>query len=125
MSYSNLIQQDSPAIVWSLDEDPTAVGASVKSDNFLYSDNTYDGDYSTSGLESVGFPIVYGGSKSVKINTDGYIAVPSLNKMSIKDKGNSSSIEFWVKIDKTSASENVIMKKYDVNSTSGTSDYAT
>ena len=124
MSYSNLIQQDSPAIVWSLNEDPTTTLA-IKSDNFLYSNGTYDGAYSSTGLESVGFPIVYGGSKSIKINTGGYIAVPSLNKMSIKDKGNSSSIEFWVKVDKTSSSENVIMKKYDVNSTSGTSDYAT
>ena len=124
MSYSDLIQQDSPAIVWSLNEDPT-VTTVVKADNFLYKDGTYNGIYSSANLQSVGFPIVYGGSKSIKIDSSGYIGVPSLNKMSIKDKGNASSIEFWVKIDTTSSSENVIMKKYDVNATSGDVDYAT
>jgi len=115
MSYSDLIQRDNPAIVWSLDDTDTT----VRPDSFLYktytnpSTRTYHtGSYST--VVKTGLPLIYGGKQSIKItDNSGYIRVPSLDKMSIKDSRNSSSLEFWVKLSSSSNTEQVLVSKPD------------
>lgn len=110
MSYSNLIQKDNPAIVWSLDE---TSGTIVNPDRFLYTIETggsfYAGTYSN--IERIGFPLVYGGQQAIKILSNGQVQVPSLDKLSIKDSRNDSSIEFWIKVDKSGNTNKVIMSK--------------
>jgi hypothetical protein len=127
MSYSELIQKDNPTIVWSLDEDPF-VSTTILPDRFLYStgagDSFYTGLYSASSINSVKMPIVYGGKQSIKLQAGENFRVPSLDKMSIKDSRNSSSLEFWVKVDTTSSTEQIIVRKKDVND-SLLDDYAT
>lgn len=127
MSYINLIQKDNPAITWSLDEDPF-VSTTILPDRYLYSSGAgnsfYTGLYSSSSINAVGMPIVYGGKQSIKLETDQNFRVPSLDKMSIKDSRNSSSLEFWVKVNTTSSTEQVIVSKKDTNSSPG-DDYAT
>ena len=126
MSYSAIIQKDSPAITWSLNDSTVTDGSAVTPDKFLYTDggatafNT--GVYNTA--TKVNIPIVYGEKQSIKISGSGYIKIPSLNKMSAKDVGNKSSLEFWVKLDTSDSSNQVIVSKKDVNSSSG-DDYAT
>jgi len=126
MSYSAIIQKDSPAITWSLNDSTVTDGSAVTPDRFLYTDggatafNT--GVYNTA--TKVNIPIVYGEKQSIKIAGSGYIKIPSLNKMSAKDVGNKSSLEFWVKLDTSHSTEQVIVKKYDVNGI-GDNDYAT
>jgi hypothetical protein len=126
MSYSNLIQKDNPAIVWSLDDSDTT----VRPDKFLYKTYTdsntrtyYSGEYSN--IVKTGLPLIYGGKQSIKItNNSGYIKVPSLDKMSLKDSRNSSSLEFWVKLSSSSNQMSTLMYKKDVNE-SASDDYAT
>lgn len=113
MSYSDLIQRDNPTIVWSLDDTDTT----VRPDSFLYKTYTnastndfYTGTYST--VVKTGFPLIHGGKQSIKIvNNTGYIKVPSLDKMSIKDSRNTSSLEFWVKLSSSSDTQQIIAKK--------------
>jgi hypothetical protein len=115
MSYSDLIQRDNPAIVWSLDDTDTT----VRPDSFLYKTYTnsttrtyYSGSYST--VVKTGLPLIYGGKQSIKItDNSGYIRVPSLDKMSLKDSRNSSSLEFWVKLSSSSNTEQVLVSKPD------------
>lgn len=127
MSYINLIQKDNPAITWSLDEDPFA-STTILPDRFLYStgagDSFYTGSYSSSSINPVGIPIVYGGKQSIKLETGEFFRVPSLDKMSIKDSRNSSSLEFWVKVNTTSSTEQVLVRKKDVD-TDQADDYVT
>lgn len=126
MSYINLIQKDNPTITWSLDEDPF-VSTTISPDKYLHSTGNglfYNGTYSSDTINAVGLPIVYGGKQSIKLESGQNIKVPSLDKMSLKDSRNSSSLEFWVKVDKTSSSEQIIVKKYDVDSDQS-DDYAT
>ena len=127
MSYINLIQKDIPAITWSLDEDPF-VSTTILPDRYLYSSGAgnsfYTGLYSSSSINAVGMPIVYGGKQSIKLETDQNFRVPSLDKMSIKDSRNSSSLEFWVKVNTTSSTEQVIVRKKDVDADQS-DDYAT
>ena len=127
MSYINLIQKDNPAITWSLDEDPF-VSTTILPDRFLYStgagDSFYTGLYSSSSINAVGMPIVYGGKQSIKLETGQNFRVPSLDKMSIKDSRNSSSLEFWVKVNTTSSTEQIIVRKKDVDADQ-LDDYAT
>jgi len=191
MSYSDLIQRDNPAIVWSLDDTEsltsavyisatsatftapntsqifavgqviniqgvsggnynqvvtvTAIGGTsgaytftatgtgftnvagtggkynliVRPDSFMYktyTNNTtrtyYTGTYSN--VIATGLPLIYGGKQSIKItNSTGYIRVPSLDKMSLKDSRNSSSLEFWVKLSSSSDTEQVLVSKPD------------
>ena len=202
MSYSDLIQRDNPAIVWSLDDAEsltsavylsatsarftaptttqifvigqiiniqgvsggnynqvvtvTAVGGTsgaytftasgtgftdvngtggkynliVKPDSFMYKSYTnnttrtyYTGTYSN--VVATGFPLIYGGKQSIKITSDsGYIRVPSLDKMSLKDSRNASSLEFWVRLSSSSNTEQVFVRKTDMDN-SQTPDYAT
>jgi hypothetical protein len=127
MSYSDLIQRDNPTIVWSLDEDPF-VSLVINPDRYLYSSGAgtsfYTGSYSSSSINPVGMPIVYGGKQSIKLETSQFFRVPSLDKMSIKDSRNSSSLEFWVKVDTTSSTEQVIVRKKDADADQ-TDDYVT
>ena len=126
MSYSDLIQRDNPAIVWSLDDTDTT----VRPDSFMYKSYTnnttrtyYTGTYSN--VVKTGFPLIYGGKQSIKITSDsGYIRVPSLDKMSLKDSRNSSSLEFWVKLSSSSNEMSTLMYKKDVDN-SALDDYAT
>lgn len=126
MSYSDLIQRDNPAIVWSLDD----TDSTVRPDSFMYktyTNNTtrtyYTGTYSN--VIKTGFPLIYGGKQSIKITDNtGYIRVPSLDKMSIKDSRNASSLEFWVKLSSSSDTEQIIVRKKDIDN-SQTDDYAT
>jgi hypothetical protein len=115
MSYINLIQKDNPAVVWSLD-DSTVTNNSAVASNTLMDPSGKNGIYINGGadIESVKFPIVFGGKSciSLKKTTDaGQIKIPSLDKMSRKDVGNESSLEFWVKVSNTSSAENVIVSK--------------
>jgi len=118
MSYSTLIQKDSPAIFWSLDD---TSGNVAMSDKFIVDatgSRIYNGTYSTSitdsgDIQSIKFPIVFGEKSSIKLLNSATISIPSLDKMSLKDCGNSSSLEFWIKIEKTSPTEQVIMYKGD------------
>jgi len=114
MSYSVLIQQDSPTIFWSLDD---ISGTTVNSDGFIVDSSglkKYNGTYSSPVNESVFksvFPIVYGGKSSILSNS-GTIKIPDLDKMSIIDCKNSSSIEFWIKVPSTSSpDETIILEK--------------
>ena len=115
MSYSDLIQRDNPAIVWSLDD----TDSTVRPDSFLYKTYTnsstrtyYTGSYST--VVKTGLPLIYGGKQSIKITDNaGYIRVPSLDKMSLKDSRNASSLEFWVKLSSSSDTEQVLVSKPD------------
>lgn len=126
MSYSAIIQKDSPAITWFLNDSTVTDGSAIAPDRFLYTNpngsgfNT--GVYNTA--TKVNVPIVYGEKQSIRIIGSGYIKVPSLNKMSAKDVGNKSSLEFWVKLDTSHSTEQVIVKKYDVDDDK-TDDYAT
>jgi hypothetical protein len=126
MSYSAIIQKDSPAITWSLNDSTVTDGSAVTPDRFLYTDGGgtafNSGVYNTA--TKVNVPIVYGEKQSIRITGSGYIKVPSLNKMSAKDVGNKSSLEFWVKLDASYSTEQVIMKKYDVDGDQS-DDYAT
>lgn len=127
MSYSDLIQRDNPAIVWSLDDTSDSV---ISPDLFMYktyTNNTtrtyYNGSYSA--IVKTGLPLIYGGKQSIKITDNaGYIRVPSLDKMSIKDSRNASSLEFWVKLSSSSNTEQVLVRKTDMDN-SQTPDYAT
>jgi hypothetical protein len=127
MSYSDLIQRDNPTIVWSLNEDPF-VSTDIYPDRFLYSSGAgtyfYTGTYSSSSINPVPMPIVYGGKQSIKLETDQFFRLPSLDKMSVKDSRNSSSLEFWVKVNTTSSIEQVIVSKKDADADQ-TDDYAT
>lgn len=108
MSYSDLIQRDNPAIVWSLDE---ASGTTISPDRFY---KKSDASFQTGtylNISRTGFPLIYGGKQAIKILSNGSVKLPSLNKMSIKDSRNSSSLEFWVKVDQSSSSNKVIMQK--------------
>lgn len=114
MSYSQLIQKDNPAGFWSLDEtsSTTAYGHGFIVD--ASGSKIYNGIYSStvngSDFKSV-LPIVYGGKSSI-LSTGGTLGIPSLNKMTQADCGNSSSIEFWIKVPATSSPyETVIMSK--------------
>lgn len=115
MSYSDLIQKDNPAIVWSLDD----TDSTVRPDSFLYKTYTntstrtyYTGSYST--VVKTGLPLIYGGKQSIKItDNNGYIRVPSLDKMSLKDSRNASSLEFWVKLSSSSDTEQILVSKPD------------
>ena len=114
MSYSALIQQDSPTSFWSLDEKS---GTTVNNYGFIVDSSgskIYNGIYSSSVNGSIFksiFPIVYGGKSSILSNS-GTIKVPDLDKMSYIDCKNSSSIEFWIKVPATSSSsETVILQK--------------
>ena len=183
MSYSDLIQRDNPAIVWSLDDfkpltsaayisstsasftvpitvqifvvgqvvniegvtggnynqtvTVTAIGGTSGAYTFTASGTGFTNNAGTGGKYSLGaypdrfykksdnsfitgtylnvtttgFPLVYGGKQAIKILSNGYVKVPSLDKMSIKDSRNNSSIEFWVKVDQSSSSNKVIMQK--------------
>ena len=126
MSYSNLIQLASPAVVYALDDASVGNSDPVAPDRFLYANpdgsGFYNGIYQE--VEKVSFPIVYGGQQSIKIKENGYIRIPSFKKLSMADVGNKSSIEFWVKISNSSPIEQVIMTKKDVDA-DGASDYAT
>jgi hypothetical protein len=132
MSYSAIIQKDSPAITWSLDESTVTDNSAVNPDRFLYTNGA--GTTFNTGVYNnvvrVNVPIVYGEKQSIKVNNDisnnkyGYIKVPSLNKMSAKDVGNRSSLEFWVKLDTSHSTEQVIVSKKDVNASPAV-DYAT
>ena len=130
MSYSDLIQRDNPAIVWSLDDATVANGDPVNPDSFMYktyTNNTtrtyYTGTYSN--VVKTGLPLIYGGKQSIKITNDaGYIRVPSLDKMSLKDSRNASSLEFWVKLSSSSNETSTLMYKKDVDN-SALDDYAT
>jgi hypothetical protein len=121
MSYSDLIQRDNPAIVWSLDDATVANGDPVNPDLFMYKTYTNDttrtyhtGTYSN--VIATGFPLIYGGKQSIKITSDsGYIRVPSLDKMSLKDSRNSSSLEFWVRLSSSSNTEKVLVRKKDMD----------
>ena len=127
MSYSDLIQKDNPTIVWSLNEDPFS-STDIIPDRFLYSSGAgtsfYKGTYSSNLINPVPMPIVYGGKQSIKLETDQNFRVPSLDKMSIKDSRNFSSLEFWVKVSNTSSTEQIIVSKKDVDS-SQSDDYKT
>ncbi|NDB86230.1 MAG: hypothetical protein EB127_26565, partial [Alphaproteobacteria bacterium] len=113
MSYSDLIQRDNPAIVWSLDDTDNT----VRPDSFMYRTYTnsstrtyYTGTYSN--VVKTGLPLIYGGKQSIKITDNaGYVRVPSLDKMSLKDSRNSSSLEFWVKLNSSSNTEQVLVNK--------------
>lgn len=126
MSYSAIIQKDSPAITWFLNDSTVTDGSTISPDRFLYTST--DGSGFNTGVYNtatkVNIPIVYGEKQSIRITGSGYIKVPSLNKMSAKDVGNKSSLEFWVKLDTSHSTEQVIVKKYDVDSDQ-TDDYAT
>jgi hypothetical protein len=83
----------------------------------------YTGSYST--VVKTGLPLIYGGKQSIKItDNSGYIRVPSLDKMSLKDSRNASSLEFWVKLSSSSDTEQVLVRKTDMDN-SQTPDYAT
>jgi len=127
MSYSDLIQRDNPTIVWSLNEDPF-VSTNIVPDRFLYSSGSgtsfYTGTYSSSSINPVPMPIVYGGKQSIKLETGQFFRVPSLDKMSIKDSRNSSSLEFWVKVDTTYPTEQILVSKKDADNDQ-TDDYKT
>jgi len=113
MSYINLIQKDNPAVVWSLDDTTVTNAYAVKS-NSLIDILGKDGTYVNTGsdIESIKFPIVFGGKSCISLTTvNGKIKIPSLDKMSRKDVGNESSLEFWVKVSNTSSAENVIVSK--------------
>jgi hypothetical protein len=113
MSYINLIQKDNPAAVWSLD-DATVSNASAVKSNILIDPSGKNGTYINTGsdIESIKFPIVFGGKSCISLTTaNGKIKIPSLDKMSRKDVGNESSLEFWVKVSNTSSAENVIVSK--------------
>jgi hypothetical protein len=132
MSYSAIIQKDSPAITWSLNESTVTDNSAVNPDRFLYTDGgaTVFNTGVYNNVVRVNVPIVYGEKQSIKVNNDisnnkyGYIKVPSLNKMSAKDVGNRSSLEFWVKLDTSHSTEQVIVSKKDVNASPAV-DYAT
>lgn len=119
MSYSDLIQKDNPTAVWSLNEDPF-VSLAISPDRFLYSSGAgnsfYTGTYSSSSINAVPMPIVYGGKQSIKLETSQFFTIPSLDKMSIKDSRNSSSLEFWVKVNTTSSTEQILVRKKDADS---------
>jgi len=119
MSYSDLIQKDNPTAVWSLNEDPF-VSLVISPDRFLYSSGAgnsfYTGTYSSSSINAVPMPIVYGGKQSIKLETSQFFTIPSLDKMSIKDSRNSSSLEFWVKVNTTSSTEQILVRKKDADS---------
>jgi hypothetical protein len=119
MSYSDLIQKDNPTAVWSLNEDPF-VSLVISPDRFLYSSGAgnsfYTGTYSSSSINAVPMPIVYGGKQSIKLETGQFFTIPSLDKMSIKDSRNSSSLEFWVKVNTTSSTEQILVRKKDADS---------
>ena len=113
MSYINLIQKDNPAIVWSLDDVTVTNNSPVKS-NILIDPSGKDGSYinSNANIESIKFPIVFGGKSCISLKTNAdKIKIPSLDKISRKDVGNQSSLEFWVKVSNTSSTENVIVSK--------------
>jgi hypothetical protein len=127
MSYSAIIQKDSPAIVYSLDDSSVSNNADITPDRFLYKNGAtnaafYNGKYNE--VSKVSFPIVFGGKQSIRVNTDGSLKIPSLDKMSLNDVGNKSSIEFWIKVNTSSSSEQVIMSKKD-SGTANTPAYAT
>jgi len=117
MSYSALIQKDNPDIFWSLDEtsgnvvnpDPYIIKKNVSGSKTL----TYPGTYSesiSSNIISVPTPLIYGGSSCIKINNTGYyVKVPSLFKMTKADSKNESAIEFWIKVNNTSTTEQTFM----------------
>jgi hypothetical protein len=113
MSYSDLIQRDNPAIVWSLDDTDNT----VRPDSFMYrtyanssTKTYYTGTYSN--VVKTGLPLIYGGKQSIKITDNaGYVRVPSLDKMSLKDSRNYSSLEFWVKLNSSSNTEQVLVNK--------------
>lgn len=120
MSYSAIIQKDSPAIVYSLDDSSVSNNAAIAPDRFLYKNGAtnalfYGGIYNE--VSKISFPIVFGGKQSIRINNNGSLKIPSLDKMSLNDVGNQSSIEFWIKINTSSSSEQVIMSKKDSGST--------
>lgn len=127
MSYSDLIQKDNPTAVWSLNEDPF-VSLVISPDRFLYSSGAgnsfYTGTYSSSSIKAVLMPIVYGGKQSIKLETGQFFRVPSLDKMSLKDSRNSSSLEFWVKVNTTSSTEQILVSKKDAD-VDQTDDYVT
>jgi hypothetical protein len=126
MSYSNLIQLASPAVVYALDDASVGNSDPVAPDRFLYANPNGSGFYNGiyQNVTKVSFPIVYGGKQSIKVNQDGYIRIPSFKKLSLADVGNKSTLEFWVKISNSSPTEQVIMTKKDVDA-DGASDYAT
>jgi hypothetical protein len=115
MSYTNLIQKDNPSVIWFLDDQVVTNGSVVKS-NAIIDPAGKNGFYINGGsdVESVKFPIVFGGKSCIslkKTTNSGQIKIPSLDKMSRKDVGNESSLEFWVKVSNTSSAENVIVSK--------------
>jgi hypothetical protein len=113
MSYTNLILQDSPISVWNLSE---SSGADAYNDNFL-SNSLYNGKYlpldTQSRIERIKVPLVYGGGQCIKLVGNGIpsITIPSMEKMSSVGSNYPSTLEFWIRIEKSTDSERALVVK--------------
>jgi len=112
MSYTDLILEDSPVSVWSLNE---TSGTSVQNDKFLLG-NSYNGTYlgaSGANVKRIKVPLVYGGGQCIKLieNNVACLRIPSLDKMSSANRQYTSTLEFWLKITNSTTSEITIVKK--------------
>jgi len=103
MSYTNLILQDSPISVWNLSE---SSGADAYNDNFL-SNSLYNGKYlpldTQSRIERIKVPLVYGGGQCIKLVGNGIpsLTIPSMEKMSSVGSNYPSTLEFWIRLEKS------------------------
>jgi hypothetical protein len=117
MSYTNLILQDSPISVWNLSEES---GSIAYNDNFL-SDSLYNGKYlpldTQSRIERIKVPLVYSGGQCIKLVGNGIscLTIPSMDKMSSSGSNSPSTLEFWIRIEKSTESERALVVKENSN----------
>ncbi len=105
MSYSSLIFNDSPEVVWSLEE---TSGTTINADSFI-NDSNYNGTLESGKFIRSFVPITYGGTVCIQNNgaftgSAGYstsnkmFSLPALGKFSSATRAESYTLEFWMNL---------------------------
>jgi hypothetical protein len=109
VSYTKLITEDNPTIIWPLDDLFGSTSGSSNSINFT-SASSYRALINITNTFYGKQPLVYGAKNSACIETTAVgISVPALGMLSEYSKNRSYSIEFWMRWSKVPPTEEKIM----------------
>ena len=113
MSYTKLIFQDDPLVIWSLDDikDGTTRSASSRSVNFK-SASAHTASIVIESTSVSNQPIVFGSKYAINIQTSASaLAIPALDIFSERSKNRDYALEFWLKLENISSTERKIFSK--------------
>lgn len=117
MSYTKLIFQDNPLVIWSLDDikDGAIRSASSRSINFK-SASAHTASIVIATTSVYNQPIVYGSKYAIDIETSGSaLAIPALDIFSERLKNREYALEFWLKLENISSTERKIFGRRNSN----------